>query len=154
MMPRVHETLANMSTGIHAGVDISMPRDLVRRRRNAGYAAICAIGVSSDPKVFRLGTAENVEGVLAQLQPGTWEKLHFARLVWTQGLAVARTIVTGAERALETSARPLGGHWYRGELSCFHCDGTIGWRKRHGHMGPRVVRASRNRGRPHRCAVM
>lgn len=91
-------------------VDISMPRDLLRRRRNAGYAAVCVVGTAADPKIFRIGTAENVEGVLAQLQPGAWARLHFTRIVWTQGSVVARTVVAGAERSLETTAKALGSH--------------------------------------------
>lgn len=97
-------------------VDISMPRDLIRRRKNAGYAAICAVGFDADPHVFRLATAENVEGHLSLLQPGTWQPLHFVRLVWTPGLAVARTIATGAEEFLTDLGQHLGQHWYRAEM--------------------------------------
>lgn len=95
-------------------INIAMPRDLVRRRKNAGYAAVCAVGFPADPCVFRLATAENVEAHLAMLQPGSWQALRFERLVWTPGLAVARTIVVGVERLLASSA--LGHHWFRSSL--------------------------------------
>lgn len=97
-------------------VDVSMPRDLIKRRKNAGYAAICAVGFKSDPGVFRIATAENVEGHLSLLQPGTWEPLHFERLIWTPGLAVARTIVVGAEKFLTDLRLHLGQHWFRADL--------------------------------------
>lgn len=96
-------------------IDISMPRDLVRRRKNAGYAAICAVGYDAEPRVFRLATAENIEGHLALLQPGRWEELYFARVVWTPGLAVARTIVVGVEAALTAADAYLGQHWFGAE---------------------------------------
>jgi hypothetical protein len=94
--------------------DIAMPRDLVQRRKNVGYAAVCAVGFDADPGVFRLATAENIEGHLPLLQPGRWESLHFAHVVWTPGLLVARTIVLGAERSLANCH--LGQHWYRASL--------------------------------------
>lgn len=92
-------------------IDAAMPRDLARGRKSAGYAAICAVGFASDPEVFRLATAENIEEHLKQLQPGRWEQLYFSRIVWTPGLAVARTVVLGTERFLQS--RHLGQHWYR-----------------------------------------
>lgn len=95
-------------------IDVAMPRDLVRRRKNAGYAAICAVSFDADPGVFRLATAENVEAHLSMLQPGTWQLLHFARLVWTPGPAVARTVVVGVERFLASTH--LGHHWFRSSL--------------------------------------
>ncbi len=98
-------------------IDPSMSRDLTRRRKEAGYAAICAVGFAADPGVFRVATAENTEGHLSLLQPGTWQPLHFARLVWTPGLAVARTIVVGAEKFLTDIGASLGQHWFRAELN-------------------------------------
>ncbi|MES0071878.1 hypothetical protein [Mesorhizobium sp. M0058] len=95
-------------------IDIDMPRDLVRRRKNAGYAAICAVGFAADPGVFRLATAENIEAHLSLLQPGTWQPLHFVRVVWTPGLPVARTIVLATERFL--LSMHLGQHWHRASL--------------------------------------
>ena len=95
-------------------VDIAMPRNLLQRRKNAGYAAICAVGFDADPGVFRLATAENIEGHLPLLQPGRWERLHLAHVAWTPGMAVARTIVLGAERFLANFH--LGQHWYRASL--------------------------------------
>lgn len=97
-------------------VDISMPRDIAKRRKNAGYAAICTVGFDADTGVFRLATAENVEGHLSLLQPGTWQPLHFVRVVWTPGLAVARTIAVGAEKFLTDIGAHLGQHWYRAGL--------------------------------------
>lgn len=94
--------------------DIAMPRNLVERRKNAGYAAVCAVGFDADPGVFRLAPAENIEALLPQLQPGRWERLHFANVVWTPGLAVARTLVLAAERFLANVH--LGQHWYRANL--------------------------------------
>ena len=94
--------------------NIAMPRNLVQRRKNGGYAAVCAVGFDADPGVFRLGAAENIEGLLPLLQPGRWERLHFAHVVWTPGMAVARTIVLGAERSLANCH--LGQHWYRASL--------------------------------------
>lgn len=99
-------------------VDIAMPRNLVDRRKNAGHAAVCAVGFEADPGVFRLATAENIEAHLPQLQPGRWERLHFAHVVWTPGLAVARTIVLGAERTFANCH--LGQHWYRASLDVLH----------------------------------
>ena len=98
--------------------DIAMPRNLVERRKSAGYAAVCAVGFDADPGVFRLATAENIEAHLPQLQPGRWEPLHFAYVVWTPGLAVARTIVQGVERFLANFH--LGQHWYRAGLDVLH----------------------------------
>ena len=95
-------------------LDIAMPRHLVQRRKNVGYAAVCAVGFDADLGVFRLATAENIEGHLPQLQAGRWERLHFAYVVWTPGLVVARTIVLGAERSLANCH--LGQHWYRASL--------------------------------------
>lgn len=95
-------------------VDIAMARNLVERRKAAGYAAIVAIGFDADPGVFRLATAENIEGHLPLLQPGRWERLHFAYVIWTPGAAVARTIVQAAERFLANFH--LGQHWYRASL--------------------------------------
>ena len=95
-------------------IDIAMPRNLVERRKNDGYAAVCAVGFDADPGVFRLATAENIEAHLPQLQPGRWERLHFAYVVWTPGLVVARTIVLGAERSLANCH--FGQHWYRASL--------------------------------------
>jgi hypothetical protein len=94
--------------------DIAMPSNLVQRRKNAGYAAVCAVGFDADPGVFRLATAENIEAHLPLLQPGRWERLHFAHVVWTPGMAVARTIMLGAERSLANCH--LGQHWYRASL--------------------------------------
>lgn len=94
-------------------VDISMPRDLLRRRKATGYAAICVVGFDADPAVVRIATAENIEGHLAALQPGTWHRLHFMRVVWTPGLVVARTIVIAAEKFLTGAGFHLGHHWYR-----------------------------------------
>ncbi|RUV37451.1 hypothetical protein [Mesorhizobium sp. M7A.F.Ca.MR.148.00.0.0] len=95
-------------------VDIAMPRNLVERRKNFGYAAVCAVGFDADPGVFRLAPAENIEALLPQLQPGRWERLHFAKVVWTPGLPVARTLVLAAERFLANVH--LGQHWYRSSL--------------------------------------
>jgi hypothetical protein len=95
-------------------VNVAMPRNLIDRRKSAGYAAVCAVGFDADPGVFRLATAENLEAHLPQLQPGRWERLHFAHVVWTPGLAVARTIVLAAERFLVNFH--LGQHWYRASL--------------------------------------
>lgn len=94
----------------------SMPRDLLRRRREAGYAAICAVGFEGDPSVRRLGPAENVEAHLTILQPGRWERLHFDRILWTPGMAVARTIVDKAEKFLTEAGHALGNHWFRVEI--------------------------------------
>jgi hypothetical protein len=95
-------------------INIAMGKDIIRRRRNAGYAAVCAVGVAADTSVFRLASAENIEDHLKQLQPGRWERLEFVRLIWTPGPTVARTIVVGAERFLASAA--LGNHWYRASL--------------------------------------
>lgn len=95
-------------------VDVTMSRDLLHRRKVIGYAAIVAVGFDADPGVFRLATAENVEAHLPQLQPGRWEKLHFSRVIWTPGLAVARTIVSAVERFLTSTH--LGHHWFRSSL--------------------------------------
>ncbi len=95
-------------------LDATMSRDLIRRRRNAGYAAVVAVGFSGDSGVFRLASAENLEAHLSTLQPGTWQALHFNRIIWTAGPAVARTIVVGVERFLKTFA--LGNHWFRASL--------------------------------------
>ena len=97
-------------------LDVAMPRDLLQRRKNTGYAAICAVGFKADTGVFRLATAENIEAHLSLLQPGTWQPLYFVRLVWTPGLAVARTIVVGAERMLARAGAELGQHWFRAGL--------------------------------------
>lgn len=97
-------------------VDIAMGKELLTRRKNAGYAAICAVGLETDPGVFRLATAENVEAHIPQLQPGRWEPLHFARLLWTPGMAVARTMVTGAEKFLAETGHSLGQRWHRAPL--------------------------------------
>lgn len=96
-------------------VDISMSAPLRRRRKFAGYAAICAVGVAERPGVFRIATAENVEAHIAGLQPGSWHKLHFDRVIWTPGLAVARTIVVNAEKFLSNTGHALGNHWFRVE---------------------------------------
>lgn len=101
--------------------NIAMPRNLIDRRKSAGYAAVCAVGFDADPGVFRLATAENLEAHLPQLQPGRWERLHFAHVVWTPGLAVARTIVLAAERFLVNFH--LGQHWYRASLETL--DGVL-----------------------------
>jgi hypothetical protein len=95
-------------------IDAAMSRDLIRRRRNAGYAAVVAVGFGGDPGVFRLASAENLEAHLSTLQPGTWQALRFERIVWTAGPAVARTIVMGVERRLK--AQCLGQHWFRASL--------------------------------------
>lgn len=92
-------------------IDIDMPRDLLQRRKKTGYAAICAVGFKADPGVFRLATAENIEAHLSLIQPGTWQPLHFERVVWTPGLAVARTIVLAVERFFASAH--LGQHWFR-----------------------------------------
>lgn len=94
----------------------AMPRDLMRRRREAGYAAICVVGFAEDPTVHRIGPAENIEAHLTLLQPGRWERLHFDRVLWTQGMAVARTIVDKAEKSLTDSGHALGNHWFRVEI--------------------------------------
>lgn len=99
-------------------VDIAMPRNLVDRRKNAGYAAVCAVGFDADPGVFRLATAENIEAHLPLLQPGRWERLHFVQVVWTPGMPVARTIAQGAERFLANFH--LGQHWYRASLGALN----------------------------------
>lgn len=99
-------------------VDIAMARNLVERRKAAGYAAIVAVGFEADQGVFRLATAENLEAHLPQLQPGRWERLHFASVIWTPGAAVARTIVVGVERFLASTH--LGNHWYRASLETLH----------------------------------
>jgi hypothetical protein len=78
-------------------VDITMPRDLAKRRKAAGYVAIAAIALDADPNVFRLGAVEDIEVLLSRLQLGTWHELYFVRAIWTPGLAVARTMVAGAE---------------------------------------------------------
>lgn len=104
-------------------IDVSMSRDLVRRRKNEGYAAVCAVGFDADPGVFRLATAENIEGHLSLLQPGNWQPMHFVRVVWTPGLAVARTIATGAERFLININAHLGQHWFRADLDVL--DGLV-----------------------------
>ncbi|RWB67583.1 hypothetical protein [Mesorhizobium sp.] len=93
-----------------------MSRDLRIRRKTIGYCAICAVGMVTDPEVFRLATAENVEAHLSQLQPGTWQALQFQRVLWTPGFAVARTIVVGVERFLTDVGNSLGNHWYRAPL--------------------------------------
>lgn len=95
-------------------LDATMSRDMIRRRRNAGYAAVVAVGFQGDAGVFRLASAENLEGHLSTLQPGTWQALRFERITWTAGPAVARTIVMGVERFLASSA--LGQHWFRASL--------------------------------------
>ncbi|PWJ88416.1 hypothetical protein C8D77_111139 [Mesorhizobium loti] len=95
-------------------LDATMSRDLIRRRRNAGYAAVVAVGFAGDVGVFRLASAENLEAHLSTLQPGTWQALRFERIIWTQGPAVARTIVMGVERFLASAA--LGSHWFRASL--------------------------------------
>ena len=100
-------------------VDVSLPRDLLRLRKNGGYAAVCAVGYDAEPKVFRIATAENIEGHLALVQPGTWQKLQLVRVVWTPGMAVARTIVLSAERFLTNAGFLLGNHWYSAGLDVF-----------------------------------
>lgn len=97
-------------------VDIAMPRDLVRRRKNSGFAAICAVGIEGDESLFRLATAENVEAHVPALQVATWHHLHLVRVVWTPGMAVARTIVVAAEKFLTTTGFLVGNHWYRADL--------------------------------------
>lgn len=97
-------------------VDVSMARDLRIRRKTIGYCAICAVGIEGDPGVFRLATAESIENHLPQLQPGTWHQLHLARVVWTAGFPVARTIVMKAEKFLTDTGHALGQHWYRAPL--------------------------------------
>ncbi|MBB6413522.1 hypothetical protein [Mesorhizobium sangaii] len=59
-----------------------------------------------------MAVAENLEGLIQLLQPGRLEKLHFVRLIWTPGLAVARTIVVGAERFVTDTGHALGQHWF------------------------------------------
>jgi len=97
-------------------VSIDMPRDLIQRRRCRGFVAICAVGFQADPLVFRLATAENIEGHLATLQPGTWHHLFFRRVLWTAGSAVARTITIAAEKWMSANGWSLGNHWFRAEL--------------------------------------
>ncbi|WEX10318.1 hypothetical protein [Chelativorans sp. AA-79] len=97
-------------------LDVSMPRDLRQRRRRIGYAAIVAVGIADTTEVFRLATAENIEGHLGDLQPGRWEPLHFARVVWTPGMAVARTITARTERFLADTGYALGQHWFNAPL--------------------------------------
>ena len=93
--------------------DVSMPRDLAKRRKAAGYVAIAAIGLDAEPGVYLLGAAEDIDVLLSRLQRGTWHELYFVRAVWTPGLAVARTIVAGAEGALTEAGYALAPHWYR-----------------------------------------
>jgi hypothetical protein len=100
-------------------IDITTPRDLRLRRKGDGYCAICAVGIDIDPGVFRLATAENLEAHLPQLQPGTWHQLHLARVIWTPGFPVARTIVMKTEKFLTNTGHALGNHWYRAELDLF-----------------------------------
>lgn len=97
-------------------VSSAMPRDLARRRKKAEYAAICAVGFDADPGVFRLHATEDIENHLFKVQPGTWHVLHFVRLLWTPGPAVARTIVVGVEQTLTRHGVHLGQHWYRAHL--------------------------------------
>lgn len=94
-------------------VDIAMPKWLRERRRSERYAAICAVGLQGEAGVLRLATAENVEAHLAIVQPGSWRKVQFERVIWTPGLVVAQTIVTRAERFLTNTNHELGSHWYR-----------------------------------------
>lgn len=97
-------------------VDVSMPKSLRERRTRARYCAVCAVGLLGEPGVFRLATAENVEGHLALIQPGNWRKVVFDRLYWTAGSAVARTIVTRCENFLTRKGDGMGHHWYRAPL--------------------------------------
>lgn len=97
----------------------TMPLDLRRRRKNAGYAAICALGFDADPGVFRICTAENVEALLPQVQPGRWEPINFVRLIWTPGPPTAKTVVVGVEKFLTDLRMNLGQHWFRAGLDVF-----------------------------------
>lgn len=97
-------------------VDARMSHDLRIRRKSIGYCAICAVGMEADRSVFRLATAQSIETHLADLQPGTWQALHFERVIWTPGFAVARTIVLKVERFLTDVGHSLGNHWYRAKL--------------------------------------
>ena len=98
-------------------IDISMPRDLLRRRKDGGYAALCVIGLDADPGAFRIGAAEDVEVLLSRLQLGTWHDLQFVRLIWTPGLPVARSIALSTEKFLTDIGAHLGRHWFRSELN-------------------------------------
>ncbi|PWJ81546.1 hypothetical protein C7441_11078 [Pseudaminobacter salicylatoxidans] len=96
--------------------DVAMPRDVLRRRKIGGYAALCAIGIDAEPGVFRVGAVEDVEVLLSRLQLGTWHDLHFSRLLWTPGIELARTVAADAEKFLSDIGAHLGRHWYRTDL--------------------------------------
>jgi len=95
---------------------LSIPRSIGKRRKTGGYAAICAIAFDAEPGVFRLGAAEDIDVLLSRLQLGTWHELYFVRAIWTPGMAVARTVAAGVEKALTGAGVALGQHWYRSGL--------------------------------------
>ncbi|MGB3833739.1 MAG: hypothetical protein WA975_17960 [Mesorhizobium sp.] len=97
--------------------DLSMPKDLLKRRKAGRYAAICVIGFDAEPESHRIGAAEDVEILLSRLQLGTWHDLHFRRVIWTPGIEGAKHVADEAEKFLTDTGFHLGRHWFRAPLN-------------------------------------
>lgn len=86
--------------------------EIRKRRKSAGYAAICAIGSDGLPGALRVGAVEDIEILLQRIQFATWHPLSLVWTRWTPGIEVARTISDGVEQRLERAGAALGQHWY------------------------------------------
>lgn len=101
-------------------VDIAMPRDLVRRRKQAGYCAVVAVSSPFRSGQFRIGSTEGVESYLRYLgREIVTNDLYFARVVWTQGDKIAGTIVARSRRFLRDTRHAKPDGWYAAPLDLF-----------------------------------
>lgn len=87
--------------------------ELRKRRKAAGYAAVCAVGSVGLGDALRFGAVEDVEILVQRLQLGTWHPLRIVWIRWVPGIEAARTVADRAERALEGAGGGLGQHWHR-----------------------------------------
>lgn len=99
---------------LDAAPEFSMRRELVKKRKIAGYAAVVVVAPTQNgcEDIIRISAATNTEALLPELQKGNWNDLHYRQMFWLPGLTAAQTICRKIEKFLTDNNFGVRDRWF------------------------------------------